>query len=296
MIHFSAPQWFLSLSMLFLLTACGLAGKPAPTAAPTQPPLIPAAGFRFSQYGPGYDPGADYWAGVGQQMAAKFPGTKSQAIWIVSQVSGQGTFFSFPGASDDLLIHFGMDDQNDEALTLFDQIGLDVWLQVEPGNAPVDQLIHIMLDRYSRHPCVIGVGVDVEWYQSYDEPEGKPVTDEVAQAWLAAARSHNPAYRLFLKHWEANMMPPTVREGLYFVDDSQGFASLDEMESEFAAWGRAFAPAPVGFQYGYIDDKRWWGELADPPKDIGDRLLAAIPNTVGLYWVDFTVFQIFPVR
>jgi hypothetical protein len=60
------------------------------------------------------------------------------------------------------------------------------------------------------------------------------------------------------------------------------------------AWSRAFAPAPVAFQYGYRSDRRWWRHLDDPPADIGRRILDAAPNTEGLFWVDFTVLEVFP--
>jgi hypothetical protein len=59
---------------------------PTPIMPPSTPTAVPealGAGFRFSTYGPGYDPGAEYWAGVGQQMAVKFPNARPQAIWIV---------------------------------------------------------------------------------------------------------------------------------------------------------------------------------------------------------------------
>ena len=89
-------------------------------------------------------------------------------------------------------------------------------------------------------------------------------------------------------------MPPTERDGLVFIDDSQIFDSLEEMIAEFKEWGEHFAPAPVGYQYGYPSDKHWWNELDDPAKEIGDRILEVVPNTEGLYWVDFTIFDIFP--
>jgi hypothetical protein len=54
-------------------------------------------------------------------------------------------------------------------------------------------------------------------------------------------------YLLFLKHWLIEKMPPTARTGLVFIDDSQGHGSLQAMVDEFALWGQAFAPAPVGF-------------------------------------------------
>lgn len=287
-------------ALCFGLTAC-TAAIPTTTPAPilpestaTSPSPGLGAGFRFSTYGPEVDPGPDYWADVGQKMASRFPGASPQAIWIVGNYAGAGPIFTFPGAHDDFNIHFSPEDKNEAALTLFDQTGLRVWLQVEPGDVSVEELIHIMLNQYGGHPCVMGVGVDVEWFHSDGTPEGQAVTDEEAAAWVAAARSHNPQYRLFLKHWKTEKMPPTYRDGVLFVDDSQQFESLEAMVSEFAAWGKFFKPSPVAFQYGYPDDQHWWKELQDPPGDIGQQILAKVPNTEALFWVDFTVLQVFP--
>jgi hypothetical protein len=202
---------------------------------------------------------------------------------------------SFPVApGGDPLITGIPEDISEPVLQLFDELGYRVWLQTEPGWAPVDKAFHVMLDRYGRHKCVIGVGVDVEWHRSNNPDRGDPVTDEMALTWLAAARSHNPSYRMFLKHFREDVMPPTVRDGIMFVDDSQIFKSADEMIETFAKWGRTFAPAPVGFQYGYQSDKPWWSKMKDPVKEIGDRILAATPNTETLIWVDFSVRDIFP--
>jgi hypothetical protein len=71
------------------------------------------------------------------------------------------------------------------------------------------------------------------------------------------------------------------------------FQSLDEMVTEFSAWGRAYYPAPVVFQFGYPADRAWWGEFADPANQIGGAILKNVPNTAGLYWVDFTVLEVF---
>jgi len=151
-----------------------------------------------------------------------------------------------------------------------------------------------MLERYGHHKCVVGVGVDVEWHRSNNPDAGDPVTDEMAEAWLAEARSHDPSYRMFLKHFRQDVMPPAARDGILFVDDSQIFDSADAMIAEFAEWGKSFAPAPVGFQYGYRTDKPWWGPMKDPVKEIGDRILAAVPNTEMLIWVDFSIQDVFP--
>lgn len=252
------------------------------------------AGFRYSAYGPDYDPGPQYWLRVGREMAGRFPGAVGETVWIVGRLRDDGSLLNFPVDSQNPLILGSETDENEDVLDLFDRHGFRVWLQVEPGHAPVEDLIHIVLERYSHHPSVVGFGVDVEWYESTEKPEGKPVTDAEARSWLAAVREHDPDYRLFLKHWLIDKMPPTVREGLLFIDDSQILPSLEAMVDEFAEWGRAFAPAPVGFQYGYPSDRPWWSKLEDPPRDVGQAILDRVPNTEGLYWVDFTVLDLFP--
>src|SRR5512136_1622651 len=256
---------------------------------------LKGAGIRSSTYGRPNDPGPGDWARTGVEIAAKFPGAKPEAIWIVSRLKGRGTEMSFPvPPGGDPLITGMPEDIGEPVLRLFDELGYSVWLQTEPGWAPVDKAFDVMLDHYGHHKCVVGVGVDIEWHRSNNPDLGDPVTDELARTWLEAARSHNPAYRMFLKHFRENVMPPTFREGIMFVDDSQIFKSSDEMIEEFAKWGRTFAPSPVGFQYGYRSDKPWWSTMKDPVKEIGDRILAATPNTEVLIWVDFSIQDVFP--
>jgi hypothetical protein len=276
---------------LTLLLTAAVSASPLPA----RTDRLQGAGIRSSTYGRPNDPGPGYWARVGAEIAARFAGARPEAIWIVSRLKGRGTQMSFPvPPGGDPLITGMAEDISEPVLQLFDQLGYRVWLQTEPGWAPVDQAFHLMLDRYGRHKCVVGVGVDVEWHRSNNPDRGDPVTDEMARTWLAAARSHDPSYRVFLKHFRANVMPPTVRDGILFVDDSQIFKSADEMIEDFAEWGRTFAPAPVGFQYGYPSDKPWWSRMKDPVKEIGDRILAATPNTEVLIWVDFSVQDVFP--
>jgi hypothetical protein len=136
--------------------------------------------------------------------------------------------------------------------------------------------------------------VDVEWHHSLKKPEGTLVSDDEASARLSAVRLHKPQCRLFLKHWETNMLPPTQRDGIMFVDDSQMLHSLDHMLSEFVDWGSQYYPAPVAFQIGYPADKKWWCKYTDPARTIGEAILKAVPNAMGLYWVDFTALDVFP--
>jgi len=279
--------------LILLFVLCLLVSSCTPS--PTPAAITLGAGFRYSIYGPAYDPGPEYWTSVGERMSALFPDASPMGIWIIGDIEGTQAYLNFPGASSDPNILFGETDDNETALTYFDEHNVRVWLQVEPGDADMLSLIDLVLDRYGSHPCVIGFGVDVEWYHpSNGEAEGTPVTDEEAAAWVEAIRAHSPSYRLFLKHWDINFMPATVRDGIVFIDDSQQFTSLQQMVNEFQVWGETFAPAPVGFQYGYEDDQFWWSQLDNPPAEIGNAILAVVPNTEGLFWVDFTALDVFP--
>jgi catechol 2,3-dioxygenase-like lactoylglutathione lyase family enzyme len=252
------------------------------------------AGFRYSPYGMDYDPGPEYWARVGQEMAIRFPGSTPEVIWVVSVLEGRGTRLTFPGDFNEADITFSEEDSNQAALDLFDDLGFKVWLQVEPGDAPVEKLFRLILARYGKHPCLVGLGVDVEWHHSYDGPEGTPVSDEQAAAWLSSVKDYDQRYRLFLKHWEVNKLPPTIREGILFVDDSQMFDSPEEMLAEFMDWGKHFSPAPVAFQVGYPADKKWWGRMSDSAQEIGMAIIRSIPNVEGIYWVNFSSLEVFP--
>ncbi len=254
------------------------------------------AGFRYSSYGIGRDPGHKYWLSVARQMVSRFPQACPECIWIVGNFTGSGTQLRFPVQSLDQYVTSTEVDWNEQALDLFDRNDFRVWLQVEPGNANVIGLIQMVLERYAHHPCVCGFGVDVEWYKSDGSAEGRPVSDLEAESWVHAVQAFDPAYRLFLKHWEIEWMPPVFRNGLLFVDDSQQFIDLNHMIDEFSTWGQHFFPAPVAYQFGYPADQHWWGHLQDPPVEIGNAILQNISNSTGLFWVDFSILDVFPTQ
>lgn len=281
-------------SVILVACADSEAGS-TPTPGPGRTPSSgTGAGFRYSSYGAPDNLRQDYWVTVGEQMAAKFPNAHPEVLWIVGIIYGEGTYLSFRPEEDDPLIYSGYVDMNEQILTMFDERGFKAWLQVEPGNADVVKLIHMVMNQYKHHPSVVGFGVDVEWYKSTSGPEGEPVTDAEARRWVEAVRSHGAQYRLFLKHWDPLWMPPTHRDGIMFVDDSQQFESKDALLADFKEWGSTFPESPVGFQYGYPSDKHWWQKLQDPPGDIGNMLLEEIPNTSALFWVDFSIADVFP--
>ena len=260
---------------------------------------VERAGLRSSVYGFNSFPDTTWWLNASSDMAARFYGASPSVIWILGYTTDDGCYLNFPNPYPDSSfdkVSFGNKDDNEVYLDFFDKKGIEVWLQVEPGFANVATLIDLALTQYAHHSCVIGFGVDVEWFKTSaaNNDEGEAVTDAEAEVWSSRIKSYNKDYLLFTKHWLIEKMPPTFRTDMVFVDDSQIFQTMDDMVSEFADWAEAFAPAKVAFQYGYNSDKPWWSELSNPPKNIGNEILKRCSNVSDLYWVDFTAYDIWP--
>jgi hypothetical protein len=262
------------------------------------------AGFRSSPYGYQTQQSPSWWVSMTKGMSAKVPNSAPTIIWILGEIMTPDQpkvcklYFPSPGGTYQNII-FNSNDVAEQYLNTFDANGIKVWLQVEPGDADVSQLIDLVLGRYSHHSSVIGFGVDVEWYKystynNVDSP-GKPITDTEAQTWLNKVKSYNSNYKLFLKHWLTGKIPPTFRNAdLVFIDDSEDNGNLQNMINDFKFWGNAFSSSNVGFQFGYPSDKSWWSQLSDPLGQISNTLISNIPNTKGVYWVDFSIQDIFP--
>ena len=262
-----------------------------------------SAGFRASRVLGSYPgrqfPSAPYWIQTGKQIASRFQGAVPAAIWIVSLYQDTDeTQLNFPTPGGTYpYIRFISVDQNESYLSQFDAEGFRIWLQVEPGPASVDTLIDLVLSRYRHHPCVVGFGIDVEWLNAKTYSGGRKLTDSLeVKRWEQKVKSYNPHYTLFLKHYRQSWMPAAYRGDILFVDDSQQFSGgLAQMVNEFKSWGLRFAPNKVAFQFGYPKDSTWWRQYPDPLSTIGSALVAGVPNTAGLFWVDFTIVKLFPV-
>jgi hypothetical protein len=256
------------------------------------------AGVRSSNYGIKPFPNCEEWIKAMLKMSSYFNGSTPCAIWIVGSLSdrqGCRLFFPSEGKSYDHII-FTQEDVHETYLTCFDQAGIKLFLQVEPGNADVDTLIDLVLNRYKQHPCVIGFGIDVEWHRESERKGwGIPVTDIQAKAWEQKVKNYNPDYKLFLKHWDRDWMPPTYRGDIIFVSDSQQLKNLEEMVAEFSEyWADYFKPNPVYFQIGYGSDRKWWKDFETPPKAIGEAITNKVEQETGIFWVDFTLREVLP--
>lgn len=262
---------------------------------------IKYAGVRSSNYGIKPFPSKEEWKNALFTMQEKFEGTIPTAIWIVGVMRGsENMYLEFPSEGKEVKnVIFAEEDKHEPYLKYFDENGIKVFLQVESANADMLEVIDLVLNRYKHHPCVIGFGVDVEWYRVKDNPgTGMKVTDELAEQWEKRVKEHNPGYKIFLKHWDPLWMPPTYRGEIFFVDDSQMLESLEAMVNEFKnQWAAKFYPNPVIFQIGYMADKKWWGNFEDPPKYMGEKIAEAIKDhECGIIWVDFTLKDVVPVK
>ncbi len=262
---------------------------------------ITSAGARQSIYGsPDPFPETNEWKNVMYNMTENFNGSSDVApvaLWIIGTIDDNDNCdLEFPSDENYPMIDFrdeSLGDKHEPYLTYFDKVGVKVYLQVESGDADVSTLIDIVLTQYGHHPCVIGFGVDAEWYFESQNPGwGKKVTDAKAKEWDELVKSHDPEYTIFLKHWDSGWMPPSYRSDIVFVNDGQNLSGLEFMTEYFTVWADDFAPNTVMYQVGYNSDYPWWGNYANAPKTIGEAIADDISNAnqeVGIIWVDFTL-------
>jgi hypothetical protein len=217
----------------------------------------------------------------------KFPGSSPWATWTVSDLSRAipvGTNLT--------------DAQHEAYLSLMDENGIKVFLEVFPFRADtainlpaVDAATEIdkWLSKLGHHQSIAGVGVELEYF-------GK-ATDSLAAAWDKVIKNHNASYRMFLRHYNKEFMPPTYRGNgdlIFICDSSEG--TIEELNIAFAGWANHFAPTACAFQIGYPADEDgmngskdlgWW-RLKDPVLEWGNGILPLVKDQtqeIGLIWV-----------
>jgi hypothetical protein len=184
---------------------------------------------------------------------------------------------------------------HEKALATYDARSVKAIIQFEPGNTDVAANIELAHLKFGHHKCIIGYGIDTEWYRTSESADetGLPVTDEDAAQWMEKILALNPGYTLFLKHWDPAHIPPKYRHAnLWFLSDSQIFPSLDSCMDDFSHWARSFPEHTVGYQFGYPRDEHWWTRMEKPSREIAQRIAADIPSVKYFFWVDFTADEV----
>ena len=275
-----------------------------------QLPLVTGAkwaGVRVSDYGMVKDedepyafdefPGVDDMVSFGEKMESCYEGSTGAYVLIVGTVHKSDWSCSLGFKLSKSIAHVSGtkgSDTYESYLTAMDNAGYSVWLQVESGDADLVELATEVMNHYKNHSCVKGFGIDVEWHQ----PEGTgghgtPLSNDTASAVLAAVQDINKDYTVFVKHWDTKYLPD-AQKGLIFVNDSQGFESLDDVKEDFSDWAKHYDPCPVMFQIGYKADRSIWNEFDNPAKEFGEAILEACTtdNDIGIIWVDFTLADV----
>jgi len=257
-------------------------------------------GWRASEVGHQYDKPSSYWTATATSISSKISGSSSSGVWILGYIEGNGygdpasayTYISFPKPAGSYTnVHFGSSDRNEAYLEAFDVAGLKIWLQVEPADADINMLCNLVMDKYKHHSCVIGFGLDCEWYKARTAIDGAVVSSSNIQSWVNNLKTHGANYKFFLKHFDASHLALASIEGLVYICDGQQFSGLNSLVNTFKGWGAKYQT--VAFQIGYEADERWWSVYEDPVKTIAQEL-ERIVNCVGVYWVDFTITRLYP--
>jgi hypothetical protein len=162
---------FEKLKTYILICLLGTLAQVAPLSAEEErTPSSPIyAGARVSRIPFSPFPEPNYFTSLGRWMSSKVEGAQPTLIWIVSLYQGDGFMrFNFQNPTNHIypFVRWASTEQNKQFLDGFDDQGIKVWIQVEPGDADVETLIDIVLNHYGHHPCIVGFGVDVEWLES----------------------------------------------------------------------------------------------------------------------------------
>jgi hypothetical protein len=274
-----------------------------------EPPSI-YVGWRSSEYGVHYQGDyngapqqpsasgkkpASWFASASQDMASKTSArARASGIWIFGEtISDVATYIDFPGV-DTAYIKFRNDglDPHEAYLTVFDNAGLKVWLQTEPQSADVNALTTLLMNRYGSHPCVLGVGIDAEWFP-------RNVTANDAASWTSHVKGYNTTsrrYKFFIKEYRIGRLPvdPQIADCVW-ICDSQGFGSENAMFTDdggFDDWATHFAGSEIGFQVGYSADSNWTRLLGIAK--LSSDILARYANAKTVIWSDEDILHYYP--
>jgi hypothetical protein len=290
----------LTTAMIVASITSGLCDQPSD--AKQVQPLTLGVGLRRSSYGLRSKNADDaWWVARAKQYASQFPGAQPVIIEIVSGYQGDGsTEFGFAkpanytGPTDRMSFQPGTLDHQ-RALAAYNAAGVKAIIQFEPGDADMVRCLDVTHKALGHHACLIGYGIDAEWYftKQSDKQEGLPVPDAEAKAWMEKVLLLNKDFTFFIKHFNTKHLPPNYRhKQLWFLDDSQQFEGQEEFLAEFKAWAKSVEGSASGYQFGYPADRKWWSKLKQPPKELGLMLQKEIPSCRYLFWVDFTADKV----
>jgi len=260
-------------------------------------------GLRRSSYGLRRLNGEDaWWISRAKAYAAQFSNAQPAMLEVLSNYQDDGTTEieftrpgSYQGSTNHMSFRRGNKLDHERALAAYDQAGVKAILQFEPGSADVGACFELAHEAFGRHPCVIGLAIDGEWFRTKESADqtGLPIPDADAREWMEQVLRFNPNWVLVLKHFEPAHLPARYRHPhLWFLTDSQEFSNQPAWLEDMGRWSAAFSGAPLGAQFGYPKDRAWWAKVPNPPVGLGQTLESAYPGYRMLLWVDFTANRV----
>jgi hypothetical protein len=299
----SGPRLVKSFSLILAVLGLLIAEFSTSVHAETNPQNPFYVGLRRSSYGLRKQNADDaWWATRAKQFAGQFPGAQPLVLQILSNYQDDGTTeieflkpANYSGSTSNMAFRRGNKLVHERALATYDAQGVKAILQFEPGSANVEDCFALAQATFGKHPCVIGMAIDGEWFRTSEaaDKEGLQMPDREAERWMKQVLSFNTNYLLVLKHFDTKKLPPTYRHpNLWLLTDSQEFAGKAEWMADMRAWSARFKGAPLGSQFGYPKDQKWWKTSAQPPLDLGKSLVKEQPDFRMLLWVDFTADRV----
>jgi hypothetical protein len=142
----------------------------------------------------------DEWANAIFNVSDRFPGAKPWATWAVGELK-DATALS--------------DATHEEYLARMDELGVEIYLELWPGGADVPS----SSTRGWRSSSITSAWPGCALIWSITSPK---LTTRPPKRGTKRIKAIDPKYRLMLKHWEENHMPPTYRGkgDLIFVNTS----------------------------------------------------------------------------
>jgi hypothetical protein len=274
------------------------------------------AGWRSSYYGTqgnGHgqtDPA--YFVCVSQSEANKYPGSKAGGIYVLGGIGTSETNMPFskpPGSANIANVFYdttGDWGPNPEPfLNAFDAAGMEIILQVEPGKADISQLATMILNNFKNHPCIVGFGVDVEWWNSSGNSNSNPIPVSIVNSLVNAVHAINPLYKVVIKHYDSSVLPSGI-SGVTYLLDGCGYNNFSEAVLDYVNWAQTFSSpnTDIGYQMLYVsiggdclpNDHNWWGSLNNPEVQLISAVYASVPTAKVYcsYIVDFSLLLTYP--
>lgn len=198
--------------------------------------------------------------------AKKYSSENGLIDLVVAQAQEDGFIsLKFPYKSRGVLYSATSTDLVEKYLSKFESEGVKVILSIQPLSADINQIIGIVLSRYSNHKNIIGINLDIEWKES-----GIPhhVSNEERDIWLKEIKKYNNNYKLFITYFEDHTHFPDDHPDIVILYDGEADTQTNLL-SQYQGLAKHYSA--TGIYTGYLS--------STPPAASVEKIINAVPNT-----------------